>query len=159
LCVEFQVSILVLGHLRKQPGDDPIDEISGTLGLVGSVDGYMVLRRQSMSDEATLYVCGRDVDPAEHCLAWDHALVRWTITGGDPRVSRLPPEQRRVYELLSEAPKSVKDLTEALNPGHVVTDLRNDQKYKNAAKLVYSKRSINPTYCSGGVAVSRCVLA
>ncbi|MGI8425282.1 MAG: AAA family ATPase [Actinomycetota bacterium] len=42
LCVEFQVSILVLGHLRKQPGDDPIDEISGTLGLVGSVDGYMV---------------------------------------------------------------------------------------------------------------------
>jgi RecA-family ATPase len=35
LCVEFQVSVLVLGHLRKQPGDDPIDEISGTLGLVG----------------------------------------------------------------------------------------------------------------------------
>jgi hypothetical protein len=93
LCVEFQVSILVLGHLRKQPGDDPIDEISGTLGLVGSVDGYMVLRRQSMSDEATLYVCGRDVDePAERCLSWDRPRARWSITGGDPRVSRLPAE-------------------------------------------------------------------
>jgi hypothetical protein len=123
-------------HTRKQPGDDPIDEISGTLGLVGAIDGYMVLRRQAMSDEATLYVCGRDVDePAEHCIAWDRPRARWRITGGDPRVSRLPPEQRRAYDLLSEAPRTITELTEALNPGHVVTDRSSDQKYKNAGRV------------------------
>jgi hypothetical protein len=147
LCVEHQVSILLLGHLRKQPGDDPIDEISGTLGLVGSVDGYMVLRRQAMSDEATLYVCGRDVDePAERCLSWDRPCARWRTTGGDPRVSRLPAEQRRAYDLLSEAPRTITELTEALNPGHVVTDLSNDQKYKNTSKLIYKLRDRELVY-------------
>ena len=138
LCVEFQVSILVLGHLRKQPGDDPIDEISGTLGLVGSVDGYMVLRRQAMSDDATLYVCGRDVDdPSEYCIRWHRDQARWTITDGDPLVSRLPAEQRRVYELLSKAPKNAKELTEALNPGHLVTDPTTDTRRRAAAAIAH----------------------
>ena len=51
-----------------------------------------------------------------------------------------PAEQRRVYELLSKAPKNTKELTEGLNPGYVVTDLRSDKKYKNVAKLVYKLR-------------------
>ena len=141
LCVEFQVSILVIGHLRKQPGDDPIDEISGMLGLVGGVDGYMVLRRQAMSDDATLYVCGRDVEePAEYCIKWNSDHARWTITEGDPLVSRLPVEQRRVYELLSEAPKNIKELTEALNPGHVVTDPTTDTRRRAAAAIAHKLR-------------------
>lgn len=55
-------------------------------------------------------------------------------------MSCLLAEQRRVYELLSEAPRTITELTEALNPGHVVRDLRRDQKCKNVAKLVYKLR-------------------
>ncbi|MGI8425283.1 MAG: hypothetical protein ACR2M4_01525 [Actinomycetota bacterium] len=91
-----------------------------------------------MSDDATLYVCGRDVDePAEYCIRWNRDQARWTITDGDPLVSRLPAEQRRVYELLSKAPKNAKELTEALNPGHVVTDPTTDTRRRAAAAIAY----------------------
>jgi hypothetical protein len=138
LCKDHQVSILVLAHLRKLAGDDPIDELSGTLGLTGGVDGYMVLRRPAASDDATLYVAGRDIEePGEYCIAWGRDQARWTLTEGDPRVSRLPDQQRRAYELLSEAPRNFKELTEALNPGHVVDDPANDSRRKACSELVH----------------------
>jgi AAA domain len=138
LCVDFQVSILVLAHLRKLAGDDPIDELSGTLGLSGGVDGYMVLRRQAMSVDATLYVEGRDVEePAEYCIQWQSNHARWKLTEGNPLVSRLPAQQRRVYDALCVSPKNLKELTEALNPGHVVDDPVHDAPRKACSKLVH----------------------
>jgi hypothetical protein len=43
---QYGVTIVVVHHVRKTEADDPIDLISGSLGLTGSVDGYMVLRKE-----------------------------------------------------------------------------------------------------------------
>jgi RecA-family ATPase len=54
LANEKSVSILVLHHTRKMEADDPVDTVSGTLGLAGCADTVMVLNRSSQG--TTLYV-------------------------------------------------------------------------------------------------------
>lgn len=135
---EYDVTILIVAHTRKMKADDPLDLVSGTLGLTGGVDGVLVLQREPVSDNATLYVTGRDIEEqGEHGLAWERNRARWTLTGGDPRVVRLGTEQKRVYELLTEAPRNIKELTEVLNPGHVVTDPNSDVRRSACSKLVH----------------------
>ncbi len=51
------VVIVVIHHTRKMKSDDPIDEISGTYGLTGACDTYMVMRHHALG--ATLHVGGR----------------------------------------------------------------------------------------------------
>ena len=41
------VAVLLVHHLRKADSDDAFDTVSGTLGLTGSVDSVIVLRRES----------------------------------------------------------------------------------------------------------------
>ena len=39
---EFNIAIVVVTHLRKLEAEDPLDQISSTTGLTGSVDAVMV---------------------------------------------------------------------------------------------------------------------
>jgi AAA domain len=141
LCLDHQAAILLIHHTRKMASEDPIDMISGTLGLAGGVDGFMVLQRSPGGDAATLYVSGRDIEDAgEHAVAWDRDRARWRLTGEDPRLARLAPEQRRVVDALRDGPKSIRELAEALNPGHVVSGPNRDPKYKAVSEIVYKLR-------------------
>ena len=141
LCLNHQAAILLIHHTRKMASEDPIDMISGTLGLAGGVDGFMVLQRMPAGDAATLYVSGRDIEEAgEHAVAWDRDSARWRLTGEDPRLARLAPEQRRVVDALREGPKSIRELAEGLNPGHVVSGPNRDPKYKAVSEIVYKLR-------------------
>lgn len=141
LCRNHQVAILIVHHTRKMASDDPIDLISGTLGLAGGVDGFMVLQRMPGGDAATLYVAGRDIEePGEHAIAWDRDSTRWRLTGEDPRLARLAPEQRRTVDALRDGAKSFRELAEALNPGHVVSGPNRDPKYKAVSEIVYKLR-------------------
>jgi hypothetical protein len=56
---QYNIAILVIHHMRKAEADDPIDEISGSIGLSAGVDGLMVLRRERGAADAFLYVDGR----------------------------------------------------------------------------------------------------
>jgi len=60
--------------------------------------------------------------------------------GEDPRLARLAPEQRRVVDALREGPKSIRELAEALNPGHLVSGPNRDPKYKAVSEIVYKLR-------------------
>ena len=141
LCADHQAAILLVHHTRKMSSDDPVDMLSGTLGLAGGVDGFMVLQRVPVGNAATLYVAGRDIEEAgEHSIAWDRDRARWRLTGEDPRLTRLAPEQRRVVDALRDGAKSIRELAEALNPGHVVSDPKRDPKYKAASENIYKLR-------------------
>lgn len=71
----FPGSALVgVHHTRKASSDDFVDDLSGTLGLAGSADYVLVLRRQRQSAEATLQVTGRDAPEGEYAF---------TVTGGN----------------------------------------------------------------------------
>jgi RecA-family ATPase len=98
------VSIIVLHHTRKMEADDPVDTVSGTLGLAGCADSVLVLNRSSQG--TTLYVRGRDIEEAEHAITFDKVGCRWTILGTAADVHR-SNERGRILDVLSEASEPV----------------------------------------------------
>jgi hypothetical protein len=80
------IAVVVLHHTRKMEADDPLDSISGSLGLAGCADTSLVLNRSSQG--TTLYLRGRDVEEAEHAVSFDPATCRWTIMGDAAEIHR-----------------------------------------------------------------------
>lgn len=48
-----KAALVVVHHTSKSPRADPVDEISGTLGLTGAFDTILVLKRERQQNEAT----------------------------------------------------------------------------------------------------------
>lgn len=86
LANDVGIAVLILHHQRKSEAEDPLDTISGTLGLAGCVDTPIILAGTSQG--MTLYVRGRDVQEAEHAVVFDKATCRWIIKGDAAEVRR-----------------------------------------------------------------------
>jgi len=86
------IAIIVLHHTRKMESEDPIDAVSGTLGLTGCVDTVAVLARTSKG--TTLYIRGRDVGEQEKALLFNKDICRWTILGEADEVYRADTRQK-----------------------------------------------------------------
>jgi hypothetical protein len=57
-----EVSILLVHHLRKMKAENPFEEISGTTGISGAVDGMYVMKKvHESSDDIKLIASGRDI--------------------------------------------------------------------------------------------------
>lgn len=111
LANEKGVAILVLHHTRKMEAEDPLDTVSGTLGLAGCADTVLVLNRSSKG--TTLYVRGRDIEEAEHAVSLDKNACRWTIIGNASEVHR-SNERGRILAALEGA-------TELMTPQDIVS--------------------------------------
>jgi hypothetical protein len=122
LASDKDVAIVLVTHTKKGQADDPLELISGSTGLTGGVDNAIVLQRTRGSDEASLYVCGRDIDKeAKYELQWDQQTAAWTVTGEGPHVG-LSPERRRVFDIIAEhGPINGKEITRSLHPGVDIT--------------------------------------
>ena len=70
-------AVLVLHHTRKAEADDPLDTVSGTLGLVGCADTALVLARSPAG--TTLYVRGRDLEEREDAIVFDRRAVHMEL--------------------------------------------------------------------------------
>ena len=117
LAAEHEVAIVVVHHTRKMAAADPLDEISGSTGLTGGVDGVLVLKRDRGKADAVLHVDGRDIEePAEYALKWDAETAGWT-TVGDAEEYRLNKERREIVELLEleDEPMGPKAVANALD--------------------------------------------
>jgi hypothetical protein len=78
----YHVSILAVHHLRKTSSNDVLDEIIGSTGVTGAVDGTLILKRDRGQTEATLFVTGRDVERERHlALSFDATTALWTLVG------------------------------------------------------------------------------
>jgi len=84
------LSILAIHHLRKAAGKDALDEITGSTGLVGAVDGILLLKRSREQDDATLLVTGRDIQEQTLSLRFDFTTARWMRLESEDE-----PERRR----------------------------------------------------------------
>jgi AAA domain len=109
LANEAGIAIPVLHHTRKMEAEDPIDTVSGTLGLSGCADTILVLNRSSQG--TTLYVRGRDIEEAEHAITFDKHSCRWTVLGDANEIHR-SNERGRILAALDDA-------TELLTPGEI----------------------------------------
>jgi predicted ATP-dependent serine protease len=78
LASEYQLSVLVLHHQRKQGAEDLMDTVSGTLGIGGAVDTMLVLGKQD--EENFLYGRGRDLEEFTVALNFDEHC-RWQNLG------------------------------------------------------------------------------
>lgn len=72
-------AVVAVHHSRKNSSEDFLEEVSGTLGLAGSVDTVIALKRARTRGEATLSVTGRDVE--EMVYAVNFANGKWAANG------------------------------------------------------------------------------
>ncbi|UXA10371.1 AAA family ATPase [Mycobacterium sp. SMC-8] len=86
-------ALLSVHHTRKASSDDFVDDLSGTLGLAGSADYVLVLRRQRNSNDATLQVTGRDAPEGEY--AFSTAEGAWTLSGNGLAEAAAEAESRK----------------------------------------------------------------
>jgi hypothetical protein len=138
------VAILVLHHTRKMEADDPIDTVSGTLGLSGCADTILVLNRSSKG--TTLYVRGRDIEEAEHAIEFNKDSCRWTILGDAGDVQR-STQRQAILLTLETGDMKIGELTIATgmkrnNLDGLLHSMVTDGEVYRAERGVYS---LNPT--------------
>ena len=80
LANERGIGAVALHHTRKMEADDPVDTISGSLGLNRpSRSTCLVLKRSSKG--TTLYVRGRDIEEGERAIIFGSENCKWTLLG------------------------------------------------------------------------------
>jgi hypothetical protein len=137
------IAIIVLHHQRKMESDDPIDSVSGTLGLTGAVDTVCVLGRTGKG--TTLYIRGRDVDEQEKAMLFNKDSCRWTILGEAEEV-HVTATRRKILTLLEDAslvsePLSPKEIATQTNTAEGVINTTLHRMLKDGAveKVGYGK--------------------
>lgn len=126
---ERGLSVLFVHHTSKtKDKDDPFNEITGTNGISGAMDTMLVLKKNTrQSQEATLYVTGRDVSQNELVIRHNELTCRWELLGKASELARLEKAQqyqssplvKTIRKLLNESPIRcwTGTATEILNAG------------------------------------------
>ncbi|TPO07130.1 AAA family ATPase [Mesorhizobium sp. B1-1-5] len=113
LASEFGIAIIVVHHTRKDRAEiDPVEAVSGTLGLSGAADTVIVLNRDTTG--CTLYGRGRDIQEFEFAAQFNAETCRWHLLG-HPNEVRRSDERTKIIEFLksSGGSKSPKEIAEA----------------------------------------------
>jgi hypothetical protein len=128
---ESGIGAMILHHTRKMESDDPIDSVSGTLGLTGCVDTIAVLSRTGKG--TTLYVRGRDVGEQEKALIFNKGTCRWTVIGDAEEVHRAQ-SRNRILTLLGD----VRKVSGPLGPKEIArqTDMTDDHVSKTLERMI-----------------------
>jgi hypothetical protein len=121
LAEELQISLLLVHHLRKLSDRDPLNKLSGSTGIIGSVDAVFVLDKDDrVQRSATLIASGRDIRDRKMRLELDAENCRWSLLS-DSLVtpeSVMPEELSSLLDFMRETPNytgSNTDLAETLS--------------------------------------------
>jgi len=111
LAHEHAIAIALAHHTRKAESEDPLDLLSGTLGLSGAADAALVLKRARMNVDGTLTLMSRDGEDKELALKWD--APRWQLLGNATEY-KLSVERRAILDVIkaSPGPLTPKDIAE-----------------------------------------------
>jgi hypothetical protein len=103
------LAIVAVCHCRKMDAEDPLDSVSGTLGLTAAADAVLVLRRVRGQADADLYVTGRDLDEQELGLKWDKDYCLWSIAGQADELKQSKARQEAIDLLVKAGPLTPTD--------------------------------------------------
>jgi RecA-family ATPase len=79
-----KLTLLLIHHTRKMYDPDPLNTLSGSTGLVGSVDGVFVLEKEKRtSNAAKLTIANRDTEGFCFRLEFDPDNCKWLFIGND----------------------------------------------------------------------------
>ena len=102
VAVEAHVALLALTHTRKvntKNDDDPLETVTGTLGLTGAADAVLVLRRGRFAQTATLALTGRDIEERQLGLRFDPQGGTWVLVGDAAEVVESEARQAIIASL------------------------------------------------------------
>lgn len=80
---EHGICILVVHHLRKMKDSDVFNQLSGSTGLTGVADTIMILDREEVKTEASLYIRGRDIEEEVYKMRFRSDILKWEILSKD----------------------------------------------------------------------------
>lgn len=116
---QYNICILVVHHNRKQTDEkDPFNEINGTNGIAGTADSmYVLKKKERFSDEAFLYLTGRDILQCRLTLQFQGNV--WHLIDTDAteelKAEKIPPFLFAVRELVQANGAFVGTITELLS--------------------------------------------
>ena len=94
------VTIIIVHHTRKMAAEDVCETISGTNGLLGAVDGALILYKKKRTDtEATLDIIGRDQQEQELTLKRNPDTCVWEKVKSETEMFASRPDP--VLEMIS----------------------------------------------------------
>jgi hypothetical protein len=117
-------SVIAVHHTRKGASDDFLDDVSGTLGLAGSFDTVITLKRVRNANAGTLNVTGRDVEEMTYQLCFVDGV--WKADGQELAAAavkatdrKLGGKMRQVLELVnSRSQTTAADVVIAMQISH-----------------------------------------
>jgi len=94
----YKVTVLIIAHNKKGAAEsgDPLELISGSLGLSGGCDGALVIERPRGSADAKFYVIGRDIEKEPddgYVIHFDRASCKWQLVGEAAMLGRSEAQQ------------------------------------------------------------------
>jgi hypothetical protein len=152
---EHGFAAMALHHTRKMEADDPLDTISGTLGLVGCADTALVLARTPQG--TTLYARGRDIEEQEHAVSFNSETCRWTVLGEATEVRR-SETRNLIIDVLAKAtdPLTPEQIAAATGVKRNTVDQRLYHMVKDGEAIkVSSGRYAHPTKAAEFMASKR----
>lgn len=148
---KYRTTILIVTHNRKGKSDvDPLEQISGSLGLSGSVDGALVIDGNRSDKHYTLSLIGRDI-PDDDDLAIKRASNgEWQLLGQAKQVF-ISAERKAIKDLLvlhpsGLAPKDIADQLTKKQPAvrKLLASMVADHQLAIPSKGIYALPSTTP---------------
>jgi len=111
----LNISILIFHHnnkMRFEPGCDPLDAISGTTGLPGSVDNNLIFRRPRGDKYCEMYRIGRDFSDKSVVMEYSETYGLWTALDEDFEFYTLSGLSREILDAVRGGADNVKEIAE-----------------------------------------------
>jgi hypothetical protein len=135
---------LVLHHTKKGEVADPLEGVSGTMGLSGAADTTLVLKRARGQGKADLFITGRDIE--ERTLALLFNELGWELEGNAEEV-RLSESRKSVLQVVEGIgrPMTPKEIAETLDrPGGSIRRLVRELAISKDLIALEGSRYITP---------------
>jgi hypothetical protein len=105
---QYRCTILIVHHNRKgKPDSDPLEQVSGSLGLSGAVDGVLVIDGNRSDKMYTLSLIGRDIPNDDDLAIARQTNGEWHLLGQAKAVF-ISSERKEITDLLKFQPKGLK---------------------------------------------------
>jgi RecA-family ATPase len=106
------VAVLAIHHLRKNASDEELDSLLGSIGVSGTFDNILVLKRPEKSKNATLYGRGRDYKEDLELKLCQENNGAWALQQSKPLLT--PEKQAIVDHVRDKGPVSARAIADAL---------------------------------------------
>ncbi len=101
-------------HLKKGGEHDPVDQVSGSVGLTGGVDTVLVLKRERGQADASLFATGREIDEVDWALQFDKDTGLWLKIGDGAEYRRSKEQTAIIHALRDDGPMTPTEISRTL---------------------------------------------